>query len=62
VKDVYTFFIDGWAIAVRVPNGDLSRAQICPYSRLDQVDMTAAGVVELLRSYEQLLDSDSPIN
>jgi hypothetical protein len=51
-RDIYTVECVAhgarWLISVRVPDGDLTKAEVCPYSRLDLVGLTVADVLSLL--------------
>jgi hypothetical protein len=54
-KDV--FILENWNhtfTVIHVPNGDLKLAQVSPYSLLDRLGLDAAGVIELLRTYEKI--------
>jgi hypothetical protein len=43
-----------------VPNGDLNLAEVSPYSLLNRLGLDAAGVIELLRTYEKI--PNFPVN
>jgi hypothetical protein len=56
-RDVYILENwDGSGTAIMVPNGDLKLAEVIvsPYTILDGLGLDAAGVIELLRTYEKI--------
>ena len=60
-KDVFT--LENWDhsfTAIWVPNGDLNLAEVSPYSLLNRLGLDAAGVIELLRTYEKI--PNFPVN
>jgi hypothetical protein len=60
-RDIYFLQnADGGNTSIGVPDGDLRLAEVSPWTNFAKLGLDAAGVIELLRTYEKI--PNFPVN